>query len=603
MSSNTVYVYGAKCNNCKQILWFDQQKSYVDFPNWATDTECRRCESKPIWKPIHEPQKIRKKEIYINKYRGNESLIVGDVSKFVTLPLPHIKEGNGGLKPVYSTSVDGGNITYLPNGNKDTITPLSYMFESEEEFIKYLSMAAKESFHSLYLTIDKVYRKYVNVEEHYYPILVGDTIWSYFQDRFGTTHYLIFTGDNGSGKNSALLVFRYLGYRVFYVVSASAANYYTALGSREEGQVCIAEDEADDIGKDKDKRNVLKSGYNSGGSVPKVELEGGRSQDNWLVYCLKWLAMEELKEDKNTKGIIDRSLKLRFVPGDVDYNIKDVLQSGDDPEYQKLYNELIHIRKLLFCFRLIHRNDPIPQIRLNVKGREAELVKPLIRLFRNSPEAREKIIGSLSMFIQERNESRNDSFESKLLGSIQSLIGARKSRKGENQNQIEEDKTLGDYTFTNECIRNKLIVDTEAEEDPEKKGMYYSPLVGSFGQAKITSVLKSKFKPKLPISKKIGDKTYRCVEFNQDYLNRLKGSYTTEKWIRILDKSVTPVTPVTAFGGFDADNLSVKSSVNEAKKETDNPPIGVTAVTAVTCQTCGETLDSDRYYAKLHKCK
>ena len=58
----------------------------------------------------------------------------------------------------------------------------------------------------------------------------------------------------------------------------------------------------------KQKTNVLKSGYQSGGSVPKVDLEGGRTQDNWLVYGLKWLAMEELKIDKKTRGIVHRSI-------------------------------------------------------------------------------------------------------------------------------------------------------------------------------------------------------------------------------------------------------------------------------------------------------
>jgi hypothetical protein len=44
-----------------------------------------------------------------------------------------------------------------------------------------------------------------------------------------------------------LLVFKLLGYRVFYVTSASAANYFTVMGSTEEGQVSTAEDEADDM--------------------------------------------------------------------------------------------------------------------------------------------------------------------------------------------------------------------------------------------------------------------------------------------------------------------------------------------------------------------
>ena len=207
-------------------------------------------------------------------------------------------------------------------------------------------------------------------------MLVGDTIWSYFQDVFPYTHYIIIVGDNDAGKNSALLLYKYLGYRVFYVTSASAANYYTALGDKEEGQVTIAEDEADDISHDKDKRNTIKTGYSSGGSIPKVETEGGRKQSNWLTYCHKWFAMEELPNDKNMKGILDRSLVLKFVTGNPQYNIKEVIRTGKDPEYEPLYEKLMEIRKILFCYRLLHREDQILNVKLNVKNRTAELTKP-----------------------------------------------------------------------------------------------------------------------------------------------------------------------------------------------------------------------------------
>ena len=331
--------------------------------------------------------------------------------------------------PEYISKIDTTfGITYYPNGTINTVTPLPYIFDSEEEFMKYLKLAHTENYDSLYLKVETAIKRYVNVEEYYYPILIGDIIWSYFQDRFGYTHYLIFTGDNGSGKNSALLVFKYLGYRVFYVVSASAPNYWTAYGSQEEGQVSIAEDEADDIGEDKKKNDLLKAGYQSGGSVPKVDLEGGRTQDNWLVYGLKWLAMEELKIDKKTKGVVHRSIPMGFLAGDVDYNIKDVIRSADDPEYKPLIEELYHIRKLLFCFRLIHHKDVIPMVDLNVKGRTAELTSPLIRLFQNAPLAREKMFDSLSEFMKERNQNMLNSFEAKLRESIQILIDLRLDR-------------------------------------------------------------------------------------------------------------------------------------------------------------------------------
>lgn len=499
-------------------------------------------------------RKEPKTKFLINKYSGNgrlplhESVVIGVIPKFVTLPPNYgIDNGNEDVKPIFSDNCDSGFVTFLPNGTVDTVTPLSYIFDSEEEFSQYMNMAIKETYDSLFLRIEAVFRKYVNVEEHYYPILVGDTIWSYFQDRFGYTHYLIFTGDNGSGKNSALLVFKYLGYRVFYVVSATAANYWTAMGTQEEGQVSIAEDEVEDLGPDRDKRNILKAGYSSGASVPRTELEGGRRNENLLVYCHKWLATEEWKDDKYTKGISHRSLKMKFLAGDVQYNIKDALRFAGDPEYKKLYDELIDLRKLLFCFRLIHIKDPILNIKLNVKGRTAELVSPLIRLFQNSLRARDRIVDSLSAFMQERNETMLDSFEAKLHQSIQSLIDSRLGRI----DPTNEDKELGPNIFTNESIKDRLVTDTEAKEDPEKNGMYYSPEIGAFSQSKISSILKSKFKAKVGIIKRINEKTFRCVEFNQAYLNRIRASYEVPDKIKILKVKENPVTDITPITDID----------------------------------------------------
>ena len=474
-----------------------------------------------------EEEEDKSKRIAINKYSGNgkrplyESVIIGEVPVFVVL--------NKNNEPKFVPSIDTAfGIIYTPNGTINTTTPLPYVYESGEEFSRYLNLAINENYDSLYLKVETIFRKYVNVEEYYYPILVGDTIWSHFQERFGYTHYLIFTGDNGSGKNSALLVFKYLGYRVFYVVSASAANYWTAYGNQEEGQISIAEDEADDIGENKQKRDVLKAGYQSGRSVPKVDLEGGRTQDNWLVYGPKWLAMEELKIDKKTKGILHRSIPMGFLAGDVPYNIKDVLRFADDPEYKHLFDELIHIRKLLFCCRLWHWKDTIPMIKLNVKGRTAELTSPLIRLFQNAPVAREKILDSLSEFMKERNQNMLNSFDPKLRESIQILIDLRLDRINQVDtldSPTQEDSQLGPYTFTNESIKEQLVRHSEAEPDTEKKSLYYSAEIGAFGQAKITTVLKSKFKAKVGVVKRINDKTYRCVEFKEAYLNRLKASY------------------------------------------------------------------------------
>ena len=209
--------------------------------------EIKRLEAKDGKIVLNNEDEIKRKKIAINKYSGNgrlplrESVVIDDVSKFVTL---QNTDGNGTIEPTYSEEIQTSTDILVPKGTIDTQTPLPYIFSSKDEFAKYLKIAITENLDSLYTKVETAIKKYVNVEEHYYPLLTGDIVWTYLQDKFPSTHYLIFTGDNGSGKNSALLVFRLLGYRVFYVVSASAANYYTTTGSKEEGQVTLAEDEA-----------------------------------------------------------------------------------------------------------------------------------------------------------------------------------------------------------------------------------------------------------------------------------------------------------------------------------------------------------------------
>ena len=111
------------------------------------------------------------------------------------------------------------------------------------------------------------------------------------------------------------------------------------------------EDEAEDIGYDKDKKKILKTGYASGGNVPKVDLSNGRTQGSYLTYCMKWLAMEELPDYKKIKGILDRAFVFKFVIGEIDYNIKDIIKYAGDVKFKPLHDELIDIRKLLFCFQ------------------------------------------------------------------------------------------------------------------------------------------------------------------------------------------------------------------------------------------------------------
>jgi hypothetical protein len=91
---------------------------------------------------------------------------------------------------------------------------------------------------------------------------------------------------------------------------------------------------------------------------------------------------------------LERIIPLKSISGDPQYDISEVVNDAGDEQFKKLYEELMNTRKLLLRYRLLHHNDAIPNVKLNLKNRYKQLTKPLIRLFQNS-ESLDKIIKSL----------------------------------------------------------------------------------------------------------------------------------------------------------------------------------------------------------------
>jgi hypothetical protein len=488
----------------------------------------------------------RIKRVQIRKYTGNGTFPLQEAIVFRDGQTAFLSLGENG-RPRYETEIDRPGLILHTADSLDTHNPLPYIFESPDELEQYLERARDETLDSLYFKTKAIYRKYVNIEEHYLTILSADTIYSYFQDKFATLHYNIFVGDNGSGKNSALLVYRHLGYRVFYVVSASAPNYFTFLGEIEECQGTIAEDEAEDIGYNKEKQKILKSGSASGGSVPKVDLNYSRTQASYLTYGMKWLAMEELPDYRKIKGILDRSFVFRFIVGNVDYNIKDVIKYAGDPKFKPLHDEIIDLRKLLFAFRMIRHPAVVPDLNLNIKHRSAELTKPLLRLFssrKDAPTALEEIRRALSKVISERNELKRNSVESKLREVISNLI-----ERGSNDLKL--------YTFYNEDIWAEAKTVMNGLDNGFKPASFYTVEFGSISHKFITSIYKSKFKAE---SFKVGsgNETKRGLRFSKEYLDRLAIYYDVPDEIIILDsKDKESATDATLAAHYKNGDLQI----------------------------------------------
>ena len=279
---------------------------------------------------------------------------------------------------------------------------------------------------------------------------------------------------------------------------------------------------------------------------------------------MKWIAMEELPDSRKTRGIFDRSFIFKFIVGHVDYNIKDIIRYAGEPKFKPLNDKLIHTHKLLFAFRLIHHNDVIPDIQINIENRNAELTKPLLRLFfseNNASLAVEEIRLALSKFIAEKNELKSNSIESAMYITITELI---------NEIPNSENTKSEICEFTNGQILNKFKnvidgMDIRAE-------LLYSIDVGAISHKRITSLYKSKFRA-VPF-KTSGSDSKRGLRFSREIIEKIGLQYKYEDEIKILYENEHYPKDGSDNSASDASDASLFKSaypVSASEQSVNNP--------------------------------
>ena len=221
-----------------------------------------------------------------------------------------------------------------------------------------------EDLDSLYKMQKSIVSKYIDApSDTHLTILAADSIFTYFQDKLGQTHYLMFVGDNDTGKTANLRVLQQIGYRAMLDVDITAANIYGILGNFEEGQGIILEDEADDIDRKPEKMKIYKAGYNVGEKVTRTDITGyGRKTRSWNTFCFKAFTAGNAPDGNAAKGFLDRTFIFHCIRGELAYDITEVLNPAGDNDFTELLEELNNSRKLLFAFRLLHYHDLLPNI-------------------------------------------------------------------------------------------------------------------------------------------------------------------------------------------------------------------------------------------------
>jgi hypothetical protein len=374
------------------------------------------------------------------------------------------------------------------------------------------------------------------------------------------------------------MTFKYLGYRVLLATGVSPANIYTFLGNMEECQGTIAEDEINNLENEPEKLNVYKSGYsNSSGRIPKVDLHSGRVQEVFLTYCFKIFATERSLDNSLAKGLLDRSFEIQCIAGNPQYNIKEVFDKANEEKHRKLRLELQKTRKLLLAYRMLHYEDTIPDVKLSIINREAELTKPLIRLFKNSPQVLAELLPALSKLLNAKRKVRSNSLEAKLYVAIMNLI------------------PYDSYVIDNQSLINEVMRITNGEDIVGQQA-FYSTDLGKVTHRRIIRTLIDKFKAERT-HKDSGSDKKRALEFKEENLRKKGREYNVPERIEILLYEPSQ-EEIDKLDGFDALFVRQDSCGTEGTQYRDKYQGNDAVTSIISKEKWAKFVDILRYYTK-----
>ena len=299
----------------------------------------------------HSRNNTNIKKEYIQKLSNDkalaEAMIIG---KRPCLAIVDFSDPDNVRIPIMDSLAQSEDTRLVP----ELLNNRPYSFKDKDEFYSYIERAKAETLDSLFDKTLSQWKRYIDADEFHLNLCAADIMFTYFQDRIGTTHYLFFVADNDAGKSNNLKLFNILGYRNLMNTSMTHANVYNFLGSKEEGVGTICIDEADNIDQYPEIMAILKSGYTKGFPVVRmIDTPHGRKQVRFNTYSFKALAGERLPDEVEARGFMQRTIVIICLPGFPKYDISEVTDPAGDNEYEDLLNELNDLRNLLLLLQVV----------------------------------------------------------------------------------------------------------------------------------------------------------------------------------------------------------------------------------------------------------
>lgn len=458
-------------------------------------------------KPKSESQN-NGKEIFAQRYTVDgsiaEAVIIQGRPKFA-IAVPKVGNPDQVSSIALHDAIEIGEDMVIKPPEFNTYINKPYVFKSAQEFQELVQNIKEKNLDTLYKKVKSIWRKYIDADDFHISLCAADTIFTYFQDKIGLTHYLFFVGGNTSGKSNNLTVLHFLAYRNMMSSGMTAANIYTYLGSREEGLGTICEDEADNIDEDRDKMKVDKNGYTTGKPYHRTDMIPGfgRLQNKFNTFCFKAFAAEKLPDSVIAKGFNQRTIELPCVYGFPAYDILEVENPAGEEEYEQLLQELHTMRNALLVYRLLHFQDKIPNIKLNIQNREKQLFKPVLRVFQNTQTLNE-LLPVISKYVNQKRESNANTLHAFLYRLVTDLVRAQNT-----------------YELESNLMWNTVKETLQGKETPIRPQSYDTVEFGTISQKSIVETLLQVFGAK-PGKRHPGIKT---LTFDKDKLQRLRQIY------------------------------------------------------------------------------
>lgn len=320
--------------------------------------------------------------------------------------------------------------------------------------------------------IKKAIDKFVIVRELDKYLLLADILMTYEQERINTLHFPFFVGETESGKSSALHLVRILGYRCLYGEDLPNADIYNFLGTDEEGAGTIAEDEAQEIEKNREKIRTYKNSYSKGSLKARIITTNySKKQVFYKTFCPKFFAGEKLPEDK---GFRERLAVVNMLEGNPRSNIKRL--SGSEKK------DLLDLRKGLLLYKIQNIKNDLPHFDSGLRQRDQELWEDFLRVVYGTKYF-EKCKETVAYYTTQRHEVIWNSLEAKIFKIVKKTLDSNLQIRIEdfwyNVIQVQDElpgtlekETFYPHDFVTKVTRNYLSRLFEDKYQARRKQTY-----------------------------------------------------------------------------------------------------------------------------------